>query len=160
MVEVAEELVETVNCRQKIIAVTKMVLAELSGHVAQRFEQLGESRILLRQAFFRTWQAHFQKASTDWALAGNERSAARSAGLLAVVVSENRAFICYAIDVGCAVSHHAAIVGADVPVTDVVGHDHKDVGFVGGRSRVCERYPDDCADQQRECERSRSPTNH
>src|SRR5208282_2140584 len=105
MVEVAEELVETVNCRQKIVAVAKMVLAELSGHVAQRFEQLGESRILLRQAFLRTWQPHFQKTRTHWALAGNERRAARSAGLLAVVVSENRAFIGYAIDVGGAVSH-------------------------------------------------------
>src|SRR5208282_2245501 len=127
MVEVAEELVETVNCRQKIVAVTKMVLAELSGHVAQRFEQLGESRILLRQTFFRTWQAHFQEASTDWALAGNERSAASSAGLLAVVVSENRAFIGNAIDVGRAVPHHASVVSTDVPVADIVAHDHKNV---------------------------------
>src|SRR5208337_5146346 len=42
VIEVAEELVEAVNCRQEFVTVTKMVLAELSGDVTERFEQFGK----------------------------------------------------------------------------------------------------------------------
>ena len=55
------------------------------------------------------------------------------AGLLAVVVGKDRAFIGDAVDVGCAVSHHAAVVGADVPVADVIRHDDEDVRLL----RLC-----------------------
>ena len=47
--------------------------------------------------------------------------------LLAVIVGEQRALVGDAVDVGRAVAHHAAVVGADVPVADVVAHDDEDV---------------------------------
>ena len=127
VIEVAEELVEAVHGRQELVAVAEMVLAELSGRVAERLEQLGERRVLVRQAFLRSRQADLQEAGAHRALAGDERGAAGGAGLLAVIVGEDRAFVGDAVDVGRAVAHHAAVVGADVPVADVVAHDDEDV---------------------------------
>ena len=43
-------------------------------------------------------------------------------------VREDRAFVGDAINIGRAVAHHTAVVGADVPVADVVRHDDEDVG--------------------------------
>ena len=57
MVQVAKELVETVDSRQELIAVAKVVLAELPGHIAEWLEQLGKRRILFRQPFLRPRQA-------------------------------------------------------------------------------------------------------
>ena len=59
VVEIAEELIEAVNRRQKLVAVAEMVLAELSGHIALRLEQFGKRRVLLRQPFLCTRQAYF-----------------------------------------------------------------------------------------------------
>ena len=87
-------------------------------------------RVLVRQALLRPRQAHFQKSGPQRALAGDEGGAAGGAGLLAVIVGEYRALIGDAVDVGRAIAHHAAIVGADVPVADVVGHDDEDVGLL------------------------------
>jgi len=39
VIEVAKEHVEAVHGRQELVAVAEMVLAELSGHVAERLEQ-------------------------------------------------------------------------------------------------------------------------
>ena len=60
VVEVAEKLVEAVNGRQEFVAVAEMVLAELSGRVALRLEQIGNGRVLLRQPLFRRRQSDFQ----------------------------------------------------------------------------------------------------
>ena len=65
------------------------------------------------------------------ALAGDEGGAAGGAGLLGVEVGEDRAFVGDAVDVGRAVAHHAAVVGADVPVADVVAQDDEDVRLLG-----------------------------
>ena len=40
VIEIAEELVEAVDRRQKLVAVAEVVLAELAGGVAERLEQL------------------------------------------------------------------------------------------------------------------------
>ncbi len=77
-------------------------------------------------------------------LPGDERRAPGGAGLLRVVVGEDRAFLGDAVDVGRAIAHHAAVVGADVPVADVVAEDDEDVGFcrsgLGGSGLDCEAY--------------------
>ena len=73
---------------------------------------------------------NFQQPGSQWALAGNERRAPGGAGLLAVVVGEDRTFVGDAIDIGRAVAHHAAVVSTDVPITDVVTHDREDVWLV------------------------------
>ena len=70
MVEIAEELVETMNGRQKLVAVTEMVLAELSGHIAERLEQISERRILLRQSLLSPPAAQL---SEDRCASGSDR---------------------------------------------------------------------------------------
>ena len=129
VIEVAEELVEAVHGRQEVVAVAEVVLAELAGDVALRLQEVGDGRVLLRQPLRRARQADFQQAGADRRLAGDEGGAPRRARLLAVVVGEDRAFAGDAVDVGRAVAHHAAIVGADVPQPDVVAHDDQDVGL-------------------------------
>ena len=56
VVEVAEELVEAVRCRQELVAVAEVVLAELAGHVALRFQQLRDGRVFLLQSLGRAGQ--------------------------------------------------------------------------------------------------------
>ena len=151
VIKIAEELVEAMNGRQKLVAVAEMVLAELPGHVAERLEQIGERRILIRQPFLGSRQSNLQKAGAHRALAGDERGAAGGAGLLTVIVGEDRAFVGDAIDVGRAVAHHAAIVGADVPIADVIGHDDEDIRLLLLRgSRRDHRHPNGERCQQTE----------
>ncbi len=85
MVKVAEELVEAMNRRQKLVAVTEMVFAELSCHVAERLEKIGKRRILVRQPLLRPWQSDFQEAGAHRTLAGDEGGAAGGARLLTSV---------------------------------------------------------------------------
>ena len=57
----------------------------------------------------------------------DECRAARRARLLRVVVGEQRAFLGNAVDIGRPVPHHPAVVGADIPVADVVAEYDEDV---------------------------------
>ncbi len=45
VIEIDEELVETMNGREEFVAVAQKVFAELAGHVAKRLEQLGDSGV-------------------------------------------------------------------------------------------------------------------
>jgi hypothetical protein len=60
-------------------------------------------------------------------LSGDECGAAGCTRLLAVIIGEDRAFVGNAVDVRGAVTHLAAIVGADIPVADIVSHNDEDV---------------------------------
>jgi hypothetical protein len=57
VVEIAEELIEAVHRRQEFVAVAEMVLAELAGGVAERFQRLGDGDVLRLQAERRARQA-------------------------------------------------------------------------------------------------------
>ena len=133
VVEVAEELVEAVHGRQELVAVAEVVLAELAGGVALRLEQLGERRVLLGEPFLGAGQADLEQAGAEAGLAGDEGGAPGRAGLLRVMIGEDRAFLGDAVDVRRAVAHHAAVVGADVPQPDVVAEDDEDVRLAAGR---------------------------
>src|SRR4030095_16228607 len=74
-------------------------------------------------------QTYLQKTCAEADLPCNEGGATRGAALLAVPVGEVRAFFRDAFDVGRLVAHHAVVVGADVPVTDVIAPEDEDVGF-------------------------------
>ncbi len=63
----------------------------------------------------------------------NERCAPRRAALLGVVIGEERPFMRYAVDVRRSASHHAVMVGANVPDADVIGHDDENVRLLGLR---------------------------
>lgn len=127
MVEVAEELVEAVHRGQVVVAVTEVVLAELRGPVAQRFEDLGQCRVTRVQTDRRAGQAHGGQAGADRQLPGDEGGAPGGTARLRVVVGEKHAFAGDAVDVGRG-HHHPVAVGADVPVADVVTEDDEDVG--------------------------------
>jgi hypothetical protein len=45
VIEVAEELVEAMDRRQELVAITQMVLTDLCRHVAFGLEQLGKGRV-------------------------------------------------------------------------------------------------------------------
>jgi len=147
VVEVAEELVESVHGWQEFIAIAEVILSELTGRVPLRFEQFGERRIFVGETFFGARQADLQQAGAKTRLPGDERRASRRAGLLRVVVGEDRTFLGEAVDVGRAIAHHAATVGADVPVADVVAEDDENVGFlllrVRGRAREASQEHED-----------------
>src|SRR5712671_7848050 len=108
-----------------------MVLANLSRGVAIGLEQFGDRRILVLKALLGRRHANFEQPGAERRLAQDKRSPARRAGLLSVVVSEQRAFLGDAVDVGCAPAHHSPMVSADVPDADVVGHDHDDIRLFG-----------------------------
>ena len=46
VIQVPEELVEPVGGRQELVQITEMILAELTGRIPQRLEQLGDRRVL------------------------------------------------------------------------------------------------------------------
>ena len=140
VVERAEELVEPVRRRQRLVCVAQVVLAELRGHVALVLEQLGDRHVTRLQPFLRTGQADLQHARAETGLAGDETRAAGRAALLAVPISEQGAFLRDAIDIGRLVAHLAEVVRADVPVADVVAPENQDVWFLRSHRssfRVC-----------------------
>ena len=107
VVEVAEELVEAVHGRQRLVAVADVVLAELAGGVAEVLEQAADRGIELAHAHRRAGEADLGQAGADAVLAGEERRAAGGAGLLAVVVQEPDALPADAVDVRRLVAHQA-----------------------------------------------------
>ena len=120
VIEIAEEFVEPMRGRQEFVAVAQMILAELAGGVAQRLEEFGDGRVFFLQADGGAGHADLGQTSADRVLAGDEARAAGGAALLGIVVGEGDAFLRDAVDVGCAVAHHAAAEVADVPDPDVV----------------------------------------
>ncbi len=130
VIEVAEELVEAVHGRQVFIPIAEMVLAELSGGVAERLQHFGDRRIFFLKSDRGAGHADFGQAGTNRILAGDEAGTASGAALLAVPVGERRAFFADAVDVGRLVAHHAHAVAADVPHADVVAPENQDVRFL------------------------------
>ena len=131
VVEVAEELVEAVSRRQVLVQVAQMVLAEMSGRVAERLEQLGNRRIFSLEPDVGTRHAHLAQAGAEDALTGDERRAAGRAGLLAIGVGEAHPFFRDPVDVGRSVAHQPIAVAAEVRDADVVSPDHEDVRLGG-----------------------------
>ncbi len=130
VVEVAEELVEAVIGRQVLVEITEMILAVLGGHITVVLEQSGNRRVFLRQALLGARQADFQEARAKRALPRDKGRTSGGATLLAIPVGEQRAFAGDAVNVGCLVSHHAAVVGAGVHPADVITPDDEDIRLV------------------------------
>jgi len=75
VVEVAEELVEPVIGGQEFVFVTKVVLTELPGRVAQGFEQLRDSWVFGPQPQVCAGHANLGKPGSQRILARDERGA-------------------------------------------------------------------------------------
>jgi hypothetical protein len=130
VIEVAEELVEAVHGRQVLVAIAKVVLAELAGGVSLIFQELRDRWIVRAQAHLRARQADLREPGSYGRLPGNECRTTRRAALLTVEVGEHRAFFRDAIDVRRPITHDSVVVRTDVEPADVVAHDEQDVWLV------------------------------
>ena len=130
VIEIAEEFIEPVDRRQELILVAKVILAELAGGVALRFERGGNGASLGGQSYRRTGLADRGHAGADRQLAGDEVRATRRAACLGVVVGEQHAFFGELVEVRRLPGHQAPVIGTDVPHADVVTHDDDDIGLL------------------------------
>ena len=135
VIEVAEEFVEAMHRRQKLVLVAEVVLAELAGGVAHSFQRLRDGDRLRRQAGGCAGLADRGHAGADRQLAGDEVGAARGATRFRVIIGEQHAFGGDLVEIRRAACHHAAVIGAEIPDADVVAHDDDDVGLLPGGRR-------------------------
>ena len=132
VVQIAEEFIEPVNGRQKLVAIAQVVLAKLARGIALGLEQLGDGRVFRLQANGGAGRADLRQAGANRVLAGDKAGATCGAALLGVVVGEEGAFVGDAVDVGGPVSHHTVTELADVPDADIVAPKNEDIRFLGG----------------------------
>ena len=73
MIEVAVKLVEAVHRRQIFVHVAEVVLAELTGRVAERLKYFGDGRVFCLQADIGAGNADLGQTGAIAALPGDER---------------------------------------------------------------------------------------
>src|SRR5262245_61311918 len=95
------------HCWQKLIAVAEMVLAELTGGIAERFQRLRDGDVLGAETQRSGWQADFGHSGAKAGLPGDERCSTRRAALLGIVIGEHQAFMRDAVDVRRLIAHQA-----------------------------------------------------
>ena len=127
VIQIAKELIETMDARQELVLVAKMVLPELAGRVAHRLQNRGRSHRLGRYADRRSSLADGSHSRADRQFAHDEVRAARRATRLSVIVGEQHALLGHLVEVRRPPGHQTAVVSADVPHADVVSHDDKNV---------------------------------
>ena len=130
VIKVTEEFVEAMNCRQKPVLVTQVVLAELAGRVAERLESFRDGHVLGTETQVGSGQTHLRKSGTQRRLSGDERGAACRTTLLGIVVGEHHAFASDTVYIRRAIAHHTERIGADIGLADIVAHDDEDVGLL------------------------------
>src|SRR5262249_7605688 len=106
-----------------------MVLADLRRGVTMRLEQLGDGRIAVLQSLLRARHADLEQAGSEWMLSRDEGRPPGGTRLLPIVVGEERSFPCDAVNIRRSSTHHASVIGTDVPDANVIGHDDEDIGF-------------------------------
>ena len=74
-----EELIEAVHRWQRFVPVADMVLAELSGGIAEILEQTANRRIELAHAHRRAGETDLAESGSNDVLTGKKRRAARGA---------------------------------------------------------------------------------
>src|SRR5262249_31560652 len=114
VVEVAEEFVEAVVGRKELVAVAKVVLAELPGNVPLLLQRGGDRRICRLQPEVRSRHPYLGQSGPVRILSADERCATCSATLLTVVVGETHTLRRDPVDIGRAVPHQALAVAAHV----------------------------------------------
>ncbi len=127
MIEVTEEFIEAVHGRQKLVFITKVVFAKLAGSITYGFQRGGDCHGLWGDSDGSAGLTYRGHASPDRQFAGNKVGAPRCAARLGVIISEYHALSGHLVEVRRAPGHHAAMIGADVPHTNVVAHDDNDV---------------------------------
>ena len=133
MVEVAEDPIQAMDCRQMFVLVAQMVLAELPTRVAVWLEKRCKSDHPVGYPLVRAGHANGEQTGTEWVLAGNEGCPPGSTALLSVPVSEKCSSLRNGVDIGGLVAHHPLVVSAGIPVANVVAPDDNNVRLVLGR---------------------------
>src|SRR5262249_38113090 len=111
VIEVAEELVETVYGGQVLVLITEVVLTELPGSVTHRLKKLRRGPVACLQPHGRARRPHFRKAGAQRTLSGNEARAPRRTTLFGVVIGEDHPFASDPVDVGGAIPHETQRIG-------------------------------------------------
>jgi hypothetical protein len=133
VIQVAEIFIEPVHRRQIFVQIAEMVLAELPGHIAERFQHGRERHRLRRNADVGARLAHGRQAGAQRDFAGDEIGPARGATRLGIVIGEPYAFGGDPVEVRRLARHDALVIGADIKPPDVVGHDEKNIRRPAGR---------------------------
>lgn len=115
-----------------LVTVAQMIFPELPARIAVGFEERRQRGHLISYPVGGSRHPDGKQAGAERMLPQDESRPSGGTALLGVPVGEKRAFLGHGIDVGCLVAHHSLVVGADVPITDVVSPNDEDVGFVGG----------------------------
>src|ERR1700723_3166876 len=129
VIEIAKELVESMHSRQKLIPIAEMVLAELAGCIAKRFEQFGDGRVLRLKSDRGARHADFGQTGTERVLAADESRASGSTALLAIEVGKGNTLVGDAVGGRRFVAHHAPAEVADIPSADVIAPKDQDIGL-------------------------------
>src|SRR5262245_10543160 len=107
-----------------------MVLAELTGVVAEVDQELGECRRAGPQVGRATGELRRDHPRTQRVHASEERVTPGSAALLGVVGHELRAFLPDLVDVRRFAVHQSLMIDAWLHPADVIAHDEEDVWFL------------------------------
>src|SRR6266480_7722793 len=97
VIEVAEEFIEAVDSGQEFIQIAEVVLPELAGRIALRFERGSDGASLCRYTDFGTRLADRGHASANRKFAHDEVCATRRATCLGVIVGEQHSLLSYIV---------------------------------------------------------------
>jgi hypothetical protein len=139
MIEIAEELIEAIHGRQRLVTVAHVVLAKLSRGVAEVLEQAANGRIELVHAHWGAGKADLGQASADPVLPRQKGGAPGGAGLLAIVMLELDALTGDPIDARSFITHQPIRVGADIGDADIIAPNDEDIWLTSGRGSGCWR---------------------
>jgi hypothetical protein len=103
VVQVAEEFVEAMICRQILVTVSQVVLAELPGCISKRLDCLRDRNIALLDSHRSTWNAYLGHSRSYRNLSSDKGRSPGCAAILSVVVGERHSVFADAVDVR---SHH------------------------------------------------------
>src|SRR6516165_480683 len=112
-----------------------MVLAELPGRVAERFERGSKRARLVRNTDIGAGLTNCSQSGAKRDLPGAEIGAAGGAARFGVVIGEAHAIGGKLVEIWRLAGHDALVIGADIEPADVVTHDHENIRL-GARRRL------------------------
>src|SRR5262245_31276840 len=122
VIQVPEELVETMYRGKELVPVTKVVFPKLASGITHRLEYRCNRGGLIGHSEWRTRLTHRCQAGANREFASDEIRTSGRAARLGVVVSEPHSFVGELVQIRRAAGHDALVVDADVGPTDVVAH--------------------------------------
>ena len=120
MIQVAEKFIKAVDRRQMFVLVAQVVFAKLPAGVAAGFEEGSQRHHLIADSLLRAGHPDGEQTGAEGVLPEDEGCPPGGEALLGVPVGKKRSYLRHGVDVGCLVAHHLLVLGADVPVADVV----------------------------------------